>query len=207
MATWLRAANGRSRRRSRAKAGTATPSAELLERDRHRGRRARAARPAPSSRRPIRRRSSCSSRATSTRTNGRSSSKPGRNDWRTHRPRADDAAAARPARTRTPGRCAAVRADRRRAGGRTLAQRRAAGEHEHARRPPPAQNGADCSSGTGTVGRARLTGSPPPRRARRCRPTCSRARGGPPRCARRAREPAAGRAARSSNCTGTRGSR
>ncbi len=68
------------------------------------------------------------------------------------------------------------------------------------------QNGADCSSGTGTVAAlTAVTASRRRHRARRCRPTCSRARAAPPRCARRARVPGAAPGACSSNCTGTRG--
>ena len=69
------------------------------------------------------------------------------------------------------------------------------------------QNGAERSSGTGTGRVAGVTGSPRPPAARRSVPTCSRARAGAARSARRAPARGAARVGRSSNCTGTVGSR
>ena len=132
---------GSGRRRARRR-----PSGEVLEGDATR-RPAAAARRAPSSSRPMRRRSACSSSATSTRTNGRSSSNPGRNDWRTT---VHERTVPRPltGTNANPGRCDRSAGNdigrmRERA---ARAQRATASTWSAA----ASQNGADCSSGTGS---------------------------------------------------------
>ena len=114
----------------------------------------------PSRSRPISRRSACSSSSTSTSTNG-TSSNPGRNDWRTT---VQDRTVPRPltgANVKS-GSVLPQCGTRRRADART---RRTASSARRVStcRAAAAQNGADCSSGTGTgrvTADSPLTGSP-----------------------------------------------
>ena len=142
------------------------------------------------------------------RTAGRRRS-PGRNDWRIDRPRPDDAAPADRHEREVGLGAAAVRADDVGRDARTCRSASTAPSRARAR-PRPSQYGADRSSGTGTGGRASQSRSRDhPRRpaARRSRPTCSRARAGSPRCARRARARGAARAAARRTAPAPSGSR
>ena len=184
------------------------PGGEVLERDRRRDRRWCSDGVGPSSRRPIVRRSACSSSSTSTSTNGRSSSKPGRNDWCIDRPRPHGAAPA-DRHEREVGSVLWQCGHTMSGGIENMPQRehRATVEHVLGRGAP--SNGARALVGhrepVERSPRSRDHARPPA--ARRSRPTCTRARAGSARSARRARARAAARVVRSSNCTGTVGSR
>ena len=201
------AGTARSRGLQRRTRGPTTPGGEVLEGDRDARRRARSGASGPSSSRPIMRRSACSSSSTSTSTNGTSSSKPGQERLAHHRPRPHDAATA----DRHEGEVGSVlwQCEHTMSGGmENVPQRehRATVEHVLGRGVPvrraTARRGPEPAAGV-----ARVTGSPRPPAARRSRPTCTRARAGPARSARRAPAPGAAPGGRSSNCTGTVGSR
>ena len=183
----------------RRRRGPRRPTASPRTRPR-RDRRCAAATSGPSSRRPIIRRSACSSSSTSTSTNGRSSSKPGRNDWRTM---VHERSVPRPL-TGSKTNAGSVRwqCEHTMSGGmENISQREHRATVSTWSAAPP-RTARDRSSGTGTGRVACVTGSPRPPAARRsvprCSPSSSRSSSVCSPCS-GARRSAGGR---SSNCTG-----